>query len=118
MPHPEDRRTHRTLRETLTFTKEIPLVWLITFLLGGLANFAAIVWMAAVLVTEVSALKDDGKLARSQLSAIWEALGTHATELRRQSEVDNALDLRLKESAARIDRLEDRFNKERDRGTR
>ena len=50
----KDRRTSPTLRETLTFSKEIPLHWLITLIAGGAANFAAVVWMAATIVGNIN----------------------------------------------------------------
>lgn len=41
----------------LALNKEISLGWLISFLVGGVANFAAIIWIAATLVSDVGSLK-------------------------------------------------------------
>lgn len=50
-----------TTLERLALKKEIPLGWLATFLCGGLLNFAAIVWMASAVVSDVNSLKDTVK---------------------------------------------------------
>lgn len=43
--------------DTFRISKEIPLSWLITFLVGGIANFASIIWIAATLVSDIKTIK-------------------------------------------------------------
>lgn len=46
-----------SILEAITSKKEVPFGWLITFLAGGLANFALLVWMASAVVHDVADLK-------------------------------------------------------------
>lgn len=59
-----------TTFERLGAKKELSLGWLGSFLIAAFANFAAVVWMASAVVSDVNSLKETVKtLAVSAASA-------------------------------------------------
>lgn len=104
----KDRRTKPTLREALTFTKEIPLAWLLAFFAGGVGNFAVLVWMAATLVADVNALKESYKEVRINAVRIDGVVNTQAADVQRATDINSAQNARLDDHAHRIERIEDR----------
>lgn len=64
-----------TTLERLAAKKELSLGWLGSFLLAAFANFAAVVWMASAVVSDVNTLKDTVKTlaVSSAVAAITDA---------------------------------------------
>jgi hypothetical protein len=64
-----------TILEALASRKEVPFGWLVTFLAGGLANFAMLVWMASAVVHDVADLKINtaANAAEMQRAAVTDA---------------------------------------------
>ena len=108
MNEAKDRRARPTLRETLTYTKEVPLAWLITFLCGGLGNLAILTWMAATLVADVNSLKENYKEVRINAVRIDGVVSTQAADVQRATDINNAQNARLDDHSHRIERIEDR----------
>lgn len=102
MREPE-RRTHPSIRETLTFTKDIPLIWLLTFLIGGVANFGALVWMAATIVGNINTHDKAIMDLRSQTTA-------NTTLIAAQTVLIQAQQVMITENKEGLRVLSDRFN--------
>lgn len=103
-----ERRTHPSLRETLTFTKELPLSWLFTFLIGGTANFAALVWMAATIVSNINSHDKAILDLRVQTTA-------NTTLIAAQTVLIQAQQVMISENKEGLRTLSDRFNLVSDR---
>lgn len=64
-----------TTLERLATKKELSLGWLGSFLLAAFANFAAVVWMASAVVSDVNSLKETVKALAisSAIAAVTDA---------------------------------------------
>lgn len=90
-----ERRSRPSILETLSYHKEIPTKWLLTFLAGGLANFTVIVWLAATFVSETRANGKDIETIKLLEAAKTDLLAAHSAELKRLAEVDNSVNERV-----------------------
>ena len=108
-----ERRSKVSLLEAISSPKEIPLGWVATFFAGGIVNFTVLVWMASSLVSDVGALKDSFKEVKVNSVRIDGIVNSHASELQRALDVDNAQNARIDEHGRRIERLEDRADPHR-----
>jgi hypothetical protein len=97
-----------SIRETLRFSKEIPITWLLTGLAGGLVNFAVLVWLAASVVFNVDSLKESEKDIQATQVTITNILNAHAIELQKQFDADLAHTVKIDEHGRRIEVLERR----------
>lgn len=106
-----ERRNNPTIRETLTFKKEISIAWLVTILIGGIANFAAVVWIAATIVSEIG--------VHDKALAILEAkTASNTTMIAAQTVLIQAQQVMISETKESLHDLRERFNTHSDRTLR
>lgn len=112
--HEKLHRKHLPTR-TWTVNKEVPLYWLITMFIGGIANFACFIWIAATVVSDGNNLKKLVEKHESQLNEKDKLENFTRISIERISEVIKAMDLRLVRHELILDRHDDRINKTEDR---
>lgn len=90
----------------LTAKKEISLGWLLGAVGQGLVSFAVLVWTAATMVSDVSALKDNYPKQEQAVRDFGVIVGAHAVELERQREADKGFETRLDAHDRALERLQ------------
>ena len=103
----KDRRVAPTLRETLTFSKEIPLSWLITLMIAAGVNFTAMVWMAATIVGNIN--NHDKNISDLQVRTT-----NNTTLIAAQTVLLQAQQVMIMENKEGLKVLADRFNNKAD----
>lgn len=112
MRYPDEKRASPSIRETLTFKKEIPLVWLLTLLVGGLANFAALIWIAASIVNQVGGHEKAIAILETRTSANNTLIAAQTVLIQAQLVMINDTKEGLSELRERFNRYSDRrFNR-------
>lgn len=95
-----------SLVTVLATKKEVPLGWLLGAVGQGLASLVVLVWAAATLVSDVSALKADYPKQEQAVHDFGVIVGAHAVELERQREADKGFATRLDTHDRALERLQ------------
>lgn len=93
--------------KSVSVKKEIGLGWLVSFIAGGVLNFAVLVWTAATLVSQVEEAKADINRLDLRVNSLDVAVARHETELQRQQTIDEAMEKVLVDNLKRIERNEE-----------
>ena len=105
----EERRKKISFKDVMVSKKEISFAWLVTFLSGGIVNFAIIIWMTAIVYNRVGINMQDIIDLRVREAIITEVLSAHSIELKRQAEVDTAFAQRIQTNEGKIQSLDQRL---------
>lgn len=110
----ESTSEHKEKRN-FSITKEVPISWLVTMLIGGIANFAAIIWIAATLVRDVDSLKTVTKEHDVQIKATEKTESFHATSMEKLFLMIQSLENRMIRNEAIQDRQDERITNLREK---